>query len=65
MDVGGIVKNTLRPPIPEQCDPEWKKLMERCWSSDPELRPSFTEITKRLRSIYASFQAKGHGNLAG
>lgn len=62
--IGGIVKNTLRPPIPEHCDPEWQKLMERCWSSEPELRPSFTEIINRLRSIYASLQAKGYGNLA-
>ncbi|KAH6815161.1 kinase superfamily with octicosapeptide/Phox/Bem1p domain-containing protein [Perilla frutescens var. frutescens] len=47
--IGGIVKNTLRPPIPEWCDPEWKKLMEQCWSADPAARPSFTEITRRFR----------------
>ncbi|KAL1368290.1 hypothetical protein HN51_022437 [Arachis hypogaea] len=57
--IGGIVKNTLRPPIPEHCDPEWKKLMEDCWSRDPESRPSFTEITNRLRSMYKALQAKG------
>ncbi|CAK9162406.1 unnamed protein product [Ilex paraguariensis] len=56
--IGGIVKNTLRPPIPERCDTEWRKLMEQCWSSDPEARPSFTEITKRLQSMSA-----GHCNL--
>ncbi|GAV70669.1 PB1 domain-containing protein/Pkinase_Tyr domain-containing protein [Cephalotus follicularis] len=49
--IGGIVKNTLRPTIPERCDPEWRKLMERCWSPDPESRPSFTEITNKLRSM--------------
>ncbi|KAL6210903.1 hypothetical protein ACLB2K_016133 [Fragaria x ananassa] len=43
--IGGIVKNTLRPPIPQWCDSEWKMLMEECWSADPESRPSFTEIT--------------------
>ncbi|KAK6122747.1 hypothetical protein DH2020_043515 [Rehmannia glutinosa] len=47
--VGGIVNNTLRPPIPERCDPEWRNLMEECWSHDPAARPSFTEITKRLQ----------------
>lgn len=57
---GGIVKNTLRPAIPEHCDPAWRKLMEDCWSPDPETRPSFTEITNRLRSI---FQSKGSNNL--
>ncbi|XWS47096.1 hypothetical protein CRYUN_Cryun14cG0124200 [Craigia yunnanensis] len=58
--IGGIVKNTLRPPIPERCDPDWRKLMEECWSPDPESRPSFTEITSRLRSMSMLLQPKGH-----
>ncbi|KAK7338882.1 hypothetical protein VNO77_19516 [Canavalia gladiata] len=58
--IGGIVKNTLRPPVPERCDSEWRKLMEECWSPDPESRPSFTEITRRLRSMSMALQAKGN-----
>ncbi|XP_047164764.1 uncharacterized protein LOC124834172 isoform X2 [Vigna umbellata] len=57
--IGGIVKNTLRPPVPERCDSEWRKLMEECWSPDPESRPSFTEITSRLRSMSLLLQTKG------
>lgn len=57
--IGGIVKNTLRPPVPQRCDPEWRKLMEECWSPDPESRPSFTEITNRLRSMSMALQTKG------
>ncbi|XP_014497906.1 uncharacterized protein LOC106759305 isoform X2 [Vigna radiata var. radiata] len=57
--IGGIVKNTLRPPVPERCDSEWRKLMEECWSPDPESRPSFTEITSRLRSMSLVLQTKG------
>ncbi|KAL0799583.1 hypothetical protein Bca101_054758 [Brassica carinata] len=49
--IGGIVKNTLRPPVPKTCSPEWKKLMEQCWDIDPDARPPFTEITSRLRSM--------------
>lgn len=60
--IGGIVKNTLRPQIPEKCDPEWRKLMEQCWSINPEERPSFTEISNRLRSMYSVLQAKGKSN---
>ncbi|XP_042057164.1 uncharacterized protein LOC121801813 isoform X1 [Salvia splendens] len=56
--IGGIVKNTLRPTIPEWCDTEWRKLMERCWSADPGTRPSFTEITYALRSMSDTLQAK-------
>ncbi|OMO88303.1 hypothetical protein COLO4_20316 [Corchorus olitorius] len=56
--IGGTVNNTLRPPIPERCDPEWRKLMEECWSFDPEARPSFTEITNRLRAMSVALQPK-------
>ncbi|KAK9726493.1 hypothetical protein RND81_05G219300 [Saponaria officinalis] len=60
--IGGILKNTLRPPIPERCDPEWRKLMEQCWSVDPDVRPSFTEITNRLRSMSSAIQSRGLNN---
>lgn len=56
------MKNTLRPPVPERCDPDWRKLMEQCWSPDPESRPSFTEITNRLRSMSIALQTKGPSN---
>ncbi|KAJ7955572.1 Serine/threonine-protein kinase EDR1 [Quillaja saponaria] len=56
--IGGIVNNTLRPSIPKQCDAEWKTLMEECWSPDPADRPSFTEITNRLRTMSMSLQKK-------
>nr|KAJ0190487.1 hypothetical protein LSAT_V11C800424780 [Lactuca sativa] len=57
--IGGIVKDTLRPIIPEKCDPEWKNLMEQCWSVDPTIRPSFTEITNRLRAMSKALQQNG------
>ncbi|TKY73057.1 Serine/threonine-protein kinase CTR1 [Spatholobus suberectus] len=57
--IGGIVNNTLRPPVPESCDPEWRLLMERCWSSEPSERPSFTEIANGLRSMATKISPKG------
>ncbi|KAG9447664.1 hypothetical protein H6P81_013792 [Aristolochia fimbriata] len=57
--IGGIVNNSLRPPIPDRCDPEWRKLMEECWSPDPSARPSFSEITCRLRSMSMALHPKG------
>ncbi|KAL6847036.1 hypothetical protein ACP4OV_022889 [Aristida adscensionis] len=56
--IGGIVNNTLRPHIPENCDPEWRKLMEQCWSANPDARPSFTEVTDRLRAMPAVLQPR-------
>ncbi|XP_021755384.1 uncharacterized protein LOC110720641 [Chenopodium quinoa] len=56
--IGGIVNNTLRPQIPTWCDPEWKSLMESCWAPDPVDRPSFTEISQKLRSMAAAMNVK-------
>lgn len=59
-NAGGIVSNTLRPVVPESCDPEWTSLMERCWSAEPAERPTFTEIANELRSMTAKIPPKGH-----
>ncbi|XP_037460707.1 uncharacterized protein LOC119331651 isoform X3 [Triticum dicoccoides] len=52
--IGGIVNNTLRPLVPESCDPQWRSLMEQCWLAEPMERPSFTEVVKRLRAMATS-----------
>ncbi|CAA2984893.1 Kinase superfamily with octicosapeptide Phox Bem1p domain isoform 1 [Olea europaea subsp. europaea] len=57
--IGGIVSNTLRPPVPDSCSPDWRSLMERCWSSEPSERPCFTEIANELRSMAAQLPLKG------
>ncbi|KAJ7955758.1 Kinase family protein [Quillaja saponaria] len=56
--IGGIVNNSLRPQIPTWCDPEWKALMQSCWASDPLERPSFSEISQKLRSMAAPMNVK-------
>ncbi|KAL6226394.1 hypothetical protein ACLB2K_000356 [Fragaria x ananassa] len=56
--IGGIIKGNLRPEIPSWCDPTWRSLMERCWSSDPESRPPFSEISKELRAMAAAMNIK-------
>ncbi|KAM6548131.1 hypothetical protein CsatB_019807 [Cannabis sativa] len=60
--IGGIVNNTLRPPVPSYCDSEWRLLMEQCWAPDPVGRPSFTEIARRLRVMSAACQSKPQGH---
>jgi serine/threonine protein kinase len=40
-----------RPPIPPDCIPSLKKLMEACWHPDPAHRPSFDEILNQLDFI--------------
>ncbi|KAG9459711.1 hypothetical protein H6P81_004219 [Aristolochia fimbriata] len=51
--LAGVLKD-VRPQVPNWCDPLWRSLMERCWSSDPNARPSFSEIAKELRSMAAA-----------
>lgn len=58
--VGGIVSNTLRPPVTDGCDSDWRSLMERCWSSEPSERPNFTIIADELRAMAFKLQAKPH-----
>uniref|UniRef100_A0A0D9Z8L4 Protein kinase domain-containing protein n=1 Tax=Oryza glumipatula TaxID=40148 RepID=A0A0D9Z8L4_9ORYZ len=53
----GILSNTLRPPVPTSCNLEWRKLMEQCWSTEPERRPSFAEVATRLRSMLEASQS--------
>ncbi|GAV67167.1 hypothetical protein CFOL_v3_10676 [Cephalotus follicularis] len=60
--IGGIVNNTLRPPVPSFCDHEWRFLMEQCWAPDPVGRQSLTEITKRLRNMSTACQTKPHSH---
>ncbi|CAL1361597.1 unnamed protein product [Linum trigynum] len=60
--IGGIVKNTLRPAVPEDCDQDWRELMEQCWSLNPDSRPSFTEIANRLRVMSVALLAKASSN---
>lgn len=60
--IGGIVNNTLRPPVPSFCDPDWRLLMEQCWSPDPVARPSFTDIARRLRVMSTAVQTRSPQN---
>lgn len=52
------MNNSLRPQVPSWCDPEWKSLMESCWVSNPLERPSFSEISQKLREMSAVINKK-------
>ncbi|TMW68569.1 hypothetical protein Poli38472_006037 [Pythium oligandrum] len=46
----GVLNNSLRPTIPPDCPPLFKKLMTLCWVSSPEKRPTFEQILEILHS---------------
>ncbi|KAL8149701.1 uncharacterized protein LOC141708884 [Apium graveolens] len=56
--IAGIIKGTLRPETPAWCDPAWRSLMEKCWSTDPANRPAFSEIAKELRTMATAMNIK-------
>ncbi|EGC33072.1 roco8, ROCO family protein [Dictyostelium purpureum] len=41
----------LRPSINQNCNRMYASLITKCWSSDPNLRPSFNSILKSLKEI--------------
>ena len=47
----------LRPELPDDCPPQLAGLLGLCWHADPQQRPTFSEITRRLELIFGSFDA--------
>jgi serine/threonine protein kinase len=41
-----------RPPIPEECPPLLQNLMTSCWVGQPELRPTFHEVLKKIQQSF-------------
>jgi serine/threonine protein kinase len=37
--------------IPEGLNPRWTSMIESCWRSDPNSRPSFQDVTEQLKDF--------------
>ena len=46
-----VIHEQFRPPIEEVEGEELRALICQCWSPDPEVRPEFAEILKRLQEM--------------
>ncbi|CAM0876337.1 unnamed protein product [Alopecurus aequalis] len=53
--------------IPSNTDPEWASIIESCWDSDPQRRPSFQELLERLQELQKQYavQAQTQRKTAG
>ena len=49
------VLDGVRPPMPPSMPPKMAQLVRDCWAGDPDARPSFTEIRKRLKDMRGDF----------
>ncbi|KAJ0398555.1 hypothetical protein P43SY_003384 [Pythium insidiosum] len=56
----GVLNNNLRPTIPEDCPPLFKRLMTMCWATSPEKRPTFEQILEFLHSHNHEQQHQTH-----
>lgn len=43
-----VVNRNIRPTVPADCYPSLANLMMRCWDTDPDVRPPFSEIVRML-----------------
>ncbi|XP_069380762.1 non-receptor tyrosine-protein kinase TYK2 isoform X2 [Paralichthys olivaceus] len=50
-----LLEKSLRLPCPKECPHVVKKLMEECWAAKPTLRPSFTSLIERLKTIRQTY----------
>ncbi|XWS15249.1 hypothetical protein CRYUN_Cryun35bG0078500 [Craigia yunnanensis] len=46
------VRQGLRPDLPENAHPKLLDMMQRCWEAVPHKRPSFSEITAELETLF-------------
>ncbi|XP_061969353.1 serine/threonine-protein kinase STY46-like isoform X3 [Populus nigra] len=50
------VRQGLRPDLPQNAHPKLLDLMQRCWETVPDKRPSFSEITVELETLLQESQ---------
>ncbi|XP_065175844.1 uncharacterized protein LOC135805687 [Sycon ciliatum] len=51
MELMEAVRSGKRPQVPAQCPSAYRKLMERCWSTQPSSRPLFPDISTTLEDM--------------
>ncbi|KAE8100017.1 hypothetical protein FH972_017952 [Carpinus fangiana] len=49
--VGAVGFQNKRLEIPEEVDPAVAQIINDCWQTDPQLRPSFSQLMSRLRHL--------------
>ncbi|XP_021774294.1 tyrosine-protein kinase receptor UFO-like [Chenopodium quinoa] len=64
--IGAVGFMNQRLDIPEDVDSRWSSIIESCWQSDPQSRPTFQELLEKLKDLqrqYAvEFQAAKTGS---
>ncbi|KAJ7955239.1 Kinase family protein [Quillaja saponaria] len=56
--IGAVGFMNQRLEIPKEVDPQWASIIESCWHSDPDFRPTFQELLERLRELQRQYAIK-------
>eukprot|EP01114_Cavostelium_apophysatum_P007081 TRINITY_DN1877_c0_g1_i2.p1 TRINITY_DN1877_c0_g1~~TRINITY_DN1877_c0_g1_i2.p1 ORF type:complete len:612 (+),score=109.87 TRINITY_DN1877_c0_g1_i2:74-1909(+) len=50
--LNAIASGSKRPPIPEDCPRDYARLMEECWTQEPEVRPDSKRVVTCLENMF-------------
>ncbi|KAK9161751.1 hypothetical protein Syun_008092 [Stephania yunnanensis] len=53
--IGAVGFMNQRLEIPQDVDPQWVTLIESCWHSEPQIRPSFHELLEKLKDLQRQY----------
>ncbi|KAG8372871.1 hypothetical protein BUALT_Bualt12G0112200 [Buddleja alternifolia] len=53
--IGAVGFVDQRLAIPKDVDPQWASMIESCWHSEPECRPSFQELVEKLKNMHRQY----------
>ncbi|KAJ6806175.1 putative serine/threonine-protein kinase [Iris pallida] len=66
--IGAVGFMNQRLELPKDLDPQWVSIIESCWHSDPQCRPTFQELLERFKdlqrqcAVQSQMQRSAHGD---
>ncbi|KAF3779484.1 Serine/threonine-protein kinase [Nymphaea thermarum] len=55
--IGAVGFMDQRLELPNKLDPQWASIIENCWQSNPQCRPTFQELLERLKELQRQYAA--------
>ncbi|KAJ6816614.1 putative serine/threonine-protein kinase [Iris pallida] len=66
--IGAVGFMNQRLELPKDLDPQWASIIQSCWHSDPQYRPTFQELLERFKdllrqcAVQSQMQRSAHGD---